>query len=308
MFTVTGKSARKPVAPPQMVDAGEKRVLPRPLRRIVRFCVSLAAGRIHIPAHTGTVSALAFLAATGFYGMSVGGHTDAFAGGVVAGAGFGVEDVRVSGNRQTSEIDILQLLGLDGTTSLVALDIEGARKKLNALPWVEDSEIRKIYPRTVEVRLREREAFAIWQHGQELSLIEKNGSVIAPLRDNKYASLPLFVGRDAETSAADFEEQMAAWPEIREKVRAYVRVSGRRWDLYLRDGMVVMLPDADIPQALQRLSRLDAEQQVLSRDVAAVDLRLVDRTTIRLTAGAAERRQAALDARSKMLRKAGQKI
>lgn len=41
-------------------SADDRMVLPRPLRRFVRFGVSLATGRIHIPAHTGTISAVAF--------------------------------------------------------------------------------------------------------------------------------------------------------------------------------------------------------------------------------------------------------
>src|SRR5690606_37110244 len=116
------------------------------------------------------------------------------------------------------------------TTSLVALDVDAARRKLSELPWVQYAEVRKVYPRTIEVMLKERQAFGIWQHGSELSLIEKDGSVIAPLRDNKFASLPLFVGRDAERAAASFEEAMAAWPELKSRVKAYVRVAGRRWD------------------------------------------------------------------------------
>lgn len=285
----------------------ERRVLPRPLRRAVRFSVSLATGRIHIARHTGTLSLLAFYSAIGLYGMSLGGHSQLVAQAATSAAGFAIEDVKVSGNAETSEIDILQLLGLDGTTSLVSLDIEQARKQLIELPWVEDAEVRKVYPRTIEVRLKEREAFGIWQHGAELSLIERNGSVIAPLRDNKFASLPLFVGRDAEQAAASFEEQFAAWPQLRARIKAYVRVAGRRWDLHLDNGVVVKLPENQVGKALSMLSRLDTEQQVLSRDIAAIDLRLEDRTTILLTAGAAERRQAAVDARAKALKKAGQK-
>lgn len=128
--------------------------------------------------------------------------------------------------------------------------------------------------------------------------------MIAPLRDNKFAALPLFVGRDAETGAAGFVAQLADWPEIRNRVRAYVRIAGRRWDLHLDNGIVVKLPEENLPQALQLLARLDLEEKVLSRDVAAVDLRLTDRTTIQLTEGAAERRQTAVDARTKALKKA----
>jgi cell division protein FtsQ len=284
--------------------ADDRWVLPRPMRRAVRFCVSLATGRIHIPAHVGTAATFGFLAIVGIYGMSLGGHTQDVAQSTTAAAGFAIENVRVSGNNETSEIDILQLLGLDGATSLVALNVDDARRKLEQLPWVESAEVRKVYPKTIDVVLKERQAFGIWQHGADLSLIERDGSVIAPLRDNKFASLPLFVGRDAETAAAPFLDQMAKYPEIRSRVKAYVRIAERRWDLHLDNGVVLRLPSGDISNSLGVLARLEKSQSVLERDIAAVDLRLSDRTTIELTAGAEKRRQDALDARAKALKKA----
>lgn len=289
-------------------SAVEGRVLPRPMRRVVRFVVSLCSGRIAIPQHAGKVSLAGFYSAVAFYGIIVGGHGPAVVQAVTAGAGFAVEDVLVSGNRQTSEIDILQLLGLDGSTGLLGLDIAVARQALADMPWVESVEVRKVYPRAVEVVLRERQAYGIWQHGTELSLIEKSGSVIAPLRDNKFASLPLFVGRDAETAAAAVELEFARFPDIASRVKAFVRVAGRRWDIHLDNGVVVKLPEDDVGAALAKLSRLDAEQQLLARDIAAIDMRLADRTTIQLTPEAQERRLAALEERRKMLKKAGQSI
>ena len=305
MFALTGKkrSRVRQSDAAGLVEAESGRVLPRPLRRIVRFAVSLAVGRVAVPRHAGTVAAVSFLTATGFYGMSLGGHTQDFAQSTTTAAGFAIDDVQVSGARETSEIDILDQLGLDGTTSLVALDIEEARQKLAKLPWVEQVSVRKVYPGTIEIALKERTAFAIWQHGNDLSLIEKNGSVIAPLRDNKFSALPLFVGRDAEAAAADFEKQFDNWPEIKTRVRAYVRVAGRRWDLRLDNGVIVMLPEMNVPRAMEQLFRLQAEQGVLERDIAAVDLRLEDRTTIRLTEGALERRKVVLDQRKKELKK-----
>ncbi len=291
-----------------VVDASERRVLPRPLRRVIRFCASFATGRIPIPNHTGTIAALAFYAATGLYGVSIGGHGPALEQAATSAAGFSIEDVKISGNVETSEIDILQLLGLDGTTSLVAINIDQARRDLANLPWIADAEIRKVYPNTIEVKLKERQAYAIWQHGTDLSLIEKSGSVIAPLRDNKFANLPLFVGRDAEQAAITFETLFAGWPDLRPRVKAYVRVAGRRWDLHLDNGVIIHLPEEGVDEALARLARLESEQQVLERDIAAVDLRLSDRMAIQLTPGAAERRQAAVEARDKALKKAGQSI
>ncbi|MDF1634576.1 cell division protein FtsQ/DivIB [Mycoplana sp. MJR14] len=286
-----------------LAEAEGGRVLPRPLRRLVRFAVGLAVGRVSIPRHAGSVAAASFFAATGFYGMSLGGHTQDFAQTTTTAVGFAIDDVKVSGARETSEIEILELLGLDGTTSLVALDVEEARRKLSELPWVEHVSVRKVYPGTIEVALKERSAFGIWQHGNDLSLIEKNGSVIAPLRDSKFSTLPLFVGRDAEVAAADVEKQFEAWPDVKARVKAYVRVAGRRWDLRLDNGVLVMLPESNVPRAMEVLARLEAEQGILERDIAAVDLRLEDRTTVRLTEGAVERRKVVLEQRTKELKK-----
>ncbi|CAN7330434.1 cell division protein FtsQ/DivIB [Rhizobium rhizogenes] len=308
MFALTVKNIRRSRHRVQLEidDVEDAFVLPRPMRRVVRFLVSLGSGRVNIPAHTGTVSALALLAATGLYGMSIGGHAQDVAQATTSAAGFAIEDVKVSGNDQTSEIEILQLLGLDGTTSLVALDADAARQKIANLPWVENVEVRKVYPKAIEVKLTERKAYAIWQHGSELSLIQKDGSVIAPLRDNKFAKLPLFVGRDAETAAASIDQAFAKWPDVRDHVKAFVRVAGRRWDLYLDNGVIIRLPEDNIDGALARLTKIDKDQNLLQRDIAAVDLRLDDRMAIELTPDAVVRRQAAVDARTKALKKAGQ--
>ncbi|QGG93114.1 FtsQ-type POTRA domain-containing protein [Agrobacterium sp. MA01] len=302
---LVGGSGVYPAAP---IASGETKVLPRPLRRLVRFVLALCSGRIALPRHLGKVSLVAFYGLVSLHGAVVGGHGPIVMQTVTASAGFAVEDVRVSGNQHTSEIDILQLLGLDGSTSLLGLDIAAARQALSELPWVESAEVRKVYPSTVEVVLRERQAYGIWQHGNDLSLIERSGSVIAPLRDNKFASLPLFVGRDAETAAAAIDEEFSQWPAIASRVKAFVRVGGRRWDVHLENGIVVRLPEENVPGALALLNRFDVEQQVLSRDIAVVDLRLPDRVAVRLTVGAQERRTVALEERRKALKKLEQKI
>ncbi|MBO3760850.1 cell division protein FtsQ/DivIB [Ciceribacter sp. L1K23] len=285
----------------------EQFVLPRPLRRAVRFVIGLCTGRITIAPALGRLSFAAYCAFVVGYGVIAGGHGQTVAQSLTSAAGFAIEDVRVSGNQHTSEIDILQLLGLDGTTSLLALDIGAARQALSVLPWVETAEVRKVYPRTVEVMLKERQAFGIWQHGSELSIIEKNGSVIAPLRDNKFASLPLFVGRDAERAASSIETEFASWPAITPQIKAYVRVASRRWDVHLDNGVIIKLPETGMAEAMDRLGRLEAEQQVLERDIAAIDLRLPDRIAIRLTPEAQERREQALAEREKFLKKQGQR-
>ena len=277
-------------------------VLPRFLRRPARYFAALATGRLSIRPHVGSVAACAFLATTGVYGMTLGGHTHAVTQAVTTSAGFALEDVHVSGNIETSDIDILEQLGLDGTTSVVAINAQAAREKLMQLAWVTDAVVQKIYPRGLSVRLIERKPVGIWQHGDMLSLIDARGEVIAPLTGARHTDLPLYVGLGADKAADELEARMLFHPELRSRVKAAIRIAERRWDLRLDNGVTLSLPEDDIGAALQRFAEFDAGRDVLSRDIAAVDLRLEDRVTIRLTEASFERRKTALEARAKAIK------
>ncbi|HTE95696.1 MAG TPA: cell division protein FtsQ/DivIB, partial [Bradyrhizobium sp.] len=60
------------------------------------------------------------------------------------------------------------------------------------------------------------------------------------------------------------------------------------------NGIDVRLPEADVEGALGVLARLDAEKKLLTRDITAVDLRLADRLSIRLSDAAAQAREEAV--------------
>ena len=280
-------------------------MLPRILRRPVRFLAALVDGRVVIPPHTGTRAAVAFFALTGLYGVVQGGHLRALTETVTAATGFAVERVDVAGNVETSPIDVVQRLGLDGGTSTVTLNADAARAAILTLPWVADAQVRKVYPDVVDVTLTERQAFAIWQHGRELSLIERDGNVIAPFAHDGYSVLPLYVGLGADRHAADFDRLLDGWPELKGRVKASIRVADRRWDIRLANGVTIRLPEAGARVALSKLRRYESEQGLLERDIETVDLRLPDRVTIGLTEAAAERRKTAVEDRTRMLKKRG---
>ena len=283
-------------------------VLPRFLRKPFRFAVRLFQGNVNIPRHAGAVGMLGFLGATGLYGMAVGGHTSEVVKATASALGFAIEDVRVVGNNETSDIDILGQLNLDGETSLVGLSAEEARQSIDKLPWVESAEVRKVYPGTVLVSLHERKAFAIWQNDKELSLIDDAGDIIVPFRAGRYNNLPLVVGEGAENKVKGFVDEIAAYPGLAGKVRAYIRVGDRRWDLLLDNGVRIMLPESDPLKALAQVEKLDQEQHLLSRDIAAIDLRLEDRVTVQLTASGMKQREKFLAERKKELSRMGKRV
>ncbi|MCT8996880.1 cell division protein FtsQ/DivIB [Chelativorans intermedius] len=287
MFALKSERGRRPA------EVGL--VLPRWLRRPVRMLRRIDVERMESPRFGATIATGLLFALTGLYGGLAGGHMDEVIRQATSRVGFAIENIEVTGNRETSEIDILQRIGLDGWTSMVGFDVQAARLRIAELAWVERAEVRKVYPATLVVKIVEREPFALWQRDSRLSVIERDGDVIAPFYGGHLASLPLLIGEGAREAGPAFVEQVARVRGLSGRVRAYIRVADRRWDLRLDNGITIRLPERNVEAALAEVSRLDGQYALLSRDIESVDLRLADRLVVALTPESAEKRAAAFE-------------
>ena len=262
------------------------------------------------PPGVGVAASVLLLAATLGYGVFAGGHVIAIVDwlkdardSAANAAGFRIAAISLSGPKEVSREEILTTAGVTGRASLLFLDAAAARTRLLANPWIADAAVLKLYPDRLQITITERQAFALWQKDGRVSVIAADGTVLEPFVENRYLGLPLVVGRGAQRQAKDFLAIVDRYPDIRSAVRASVLVAERRWNLRLNNGIDVRLPEADVEQALDRLVALDRDKKLLSRDIVAVDLRLPDRVTVRLSDAAAQVRDDAL--KDKKKKKAG---
>ena len=271
-------------------------------RRARRLVSRLA----QIPQGAGVAASLLFLGATLSYGAIAGGHvaavTDWLKGArdnAANALGFRIAAVSVSGGSQVSREQALALAGVTGRSSLFFFNAETARAQLLANPWIADAAVLKLYPDRLLITITERRAFALWQRDGQVNVIADDGTVLQPFVEDRYRGLPLVVGSGAERHAKDFIGLLDRFPEIRSALSASVLVAERRWNLRLTNGMDVRLPENDLQVALDRLVKLDREKNLLSRDIASIDLRLADRVTVRLSDAALQAREDALKANAK---------
>ncbi|MBV8840758.1 MAG: cell division protein FtsQ, partial [Alphaproteobacteria bacterium] len=136
--------------------------------------------------------------------------------------------------------------------------------------------------------------FALWQLQGKVTAIAADGTVLSDKVEPRLATLPFVVGKGAAVKARDFLAALDKFPPIRDQVRAAIYVAERRWNLRLKNGIDVRLPETDVEAALAALVKLDAEKKLLTRDITAVDLRIADRLTVRLSDAAAAAREEAL--------------
>lgn len=203
-----------------------------------------------------------------------------------AKAALHVSRIEVSGRDMTTESALMQALGVKVGDDMLGFSVEEARKRIDALAFVERATVERRLPGTIVVRLVERRPFAVWQNQGRFVLIDRSGQVVADQGMNgkdaeAFAQLPLVVGAGAPQAADGLIGALAGEPDVRAHVVAAVRVGERRWNLTLRNGCDVLLPEGAEPQALHRLALLQRDHQLLTRPLEAIDMRLPDRLVIR---------------------------
>ena len=271
-------------------------------RRARRWAAKIA----NIPPGFGVAGSMCLIGATLAYGAVAGGHVGTIADwlketrdAAANAAGFRIAQISLSGEKQVSREQVLRTARVTGRTSLLFLDADAARARLLANPWIADAAVLKLYPDRLQITITERQAFALWQENGNVNVIAADGTVLEPVVEDRYLGLPLVVGPGAERAAKDFIGLIDRHPDIRSALRASILVAERRWNLRLTNGIDVRLPETDVEAALNRLGALDRDKKILSRDITAIDLRLPDRATVRLSDAAAQARDEAVKANAK---------
>jgi len=258
-----------------------------------------------IPRGAGIAAAAALILASAAYGTVRGGHLPViaeelrdFRNAVANAVGFRITSIALAGQGRLTREEILETAGITGRSSLLFLDAAEARARLKANPWIADATVLKLYPGRLRIGVTERDPFALWQRDGKVEVISDDGTVVESFSGTRFAKLPLVVGVGAETRAKDFLALLDRYPLVRDKLHAAVLVAERRWNVELDNGIDVRLPEDGVDAALDMLVKLDRNDKILSRDIAAIDLRLPDRVTVQLSDDAAAARQDALKAKT----------
>ena len=166
--------------------------------------------------------------------------------------------------------------------------------RLKANPWIADATILKLYPDRLHIAITERQAFAMWQKDNRVTVIALRRHGGAAFRRCALCESAAGRGRGRrEKAASEFLALTDRFPRLRDQVRAYVLVAERRWNLRLKNGIDIRLPETEPERALETLVALDRDKKLLSRDIVG------DRPARCRTASTARLSDAAAAARPK---------
>ena len=154
------------------------------------------------------------------------------------------------------------------------------REQIEQLGWVEKAFVQRILPNTLRLTIIERNPIALLQTQNGHKLIDRNGEIIAGAKPETFGHLPVVSGEAAALSANGIIEILKTEPELYSEIWAIHHISKRRWNVLMKNGVTIKLPEIQPGFAWSRLARFDYKNQIIQRDLAVIDMRLPDQILI----------------------------
>jgi cell division protein FtsQ len=173
-------------------------------------------------------------------------------------------------------------------TGFFDVDVQVIHAAVTGLPWVESATVRRVWPDTIDIKVRERKPFVRWG---EKSLMSENGIVFIPRSTEPFEDLMILTGPDQQqvkvleimkgvkTALADQSFEIAEFT-----------INNRwAWKIKLANGLKIQLGRTEQLKKLQRfLKTLNVLQQEQIDAMEVVDLRYPNGYAVSWKAGTPE--------------------
>ncbi len=199
--------------------------------------------------------------------------------------GFGINDIIVEGRKKTTITSLNEKINLNRNDSILQIDLNELKTKIEDLPWIERAELKRSYfPNILQISLKEKQIIALYQSNGKYYPIDKYGNII---QTDYIPNVPvmIIVGEHAPEKLFELFNVILTDPELFSHIKAATLNSERRWDLTFNDldkGIKVKLPEENIKQAWEKLRKINNKYGIFKRKLTSIDLRYEDRVNVEI--------------------------
>ena len=106
---------------------------------------------------------------------------------------FKAEMITVEGGQRLTPEQILKTADIVEGVNLICLNLKTVRKRLLAHPWIAEADIRRIFPGSIAIRIREQEPIAVLDFGKQF-FINKDGVIFKEAQASEIPGMPVMSG------------------------------------------------------------------------------------------------------------------
>ncbi|MEC8110898.1 MAG: cell division protein FtsQ/DivIB [Pseudomonadota bacterium] len=197
-----------------------------------------------------------------------------------AEAGLRLQTIEVQGRAHTPKEVLIAASELTLGQPMLTISLPALHERLATIGWVREVAVERRMPSTIRLILTERVPMALLQTEAGHRVIDEHGDIISGADPAAFGHLTVVAGSSAAPNAAPLLNILRTEPELFAEVWAVTYQSERRWDVHLRNGIRVRLPETDPRTAWSRLAVIDHSKKIIDRDLAVIDMRVPDQMIV----------------------------
>ena len=227
-----------------------------------------------------TGAMMAGLLATGIFAYAERGRLSTGFVTASADAGLRLQTIEVQGRAHTPKEVLIAASELTLGQPMLTISLPALHERLATIGWVSEIAVERRMPSTIRLILTERVPMALLQTEAGHRVIDEHGDIISGADPAAFGHLTVVAGSSAASNAAPLLNILRTEPELFAEVWAVTYQSERRWDVHLRNGIRVRLPETDPRTAWSRLAVIDHSKRIIDRDLAVIDMRVPDQMIV----------------------------
>lgn len=201
---------------------------------------------------------------------------------------FALSDVKVSGQVEATDVELVRLGGVLLGQNLVAMDVRAMERAIATHPWVKSVSVTRHLPSRLSIEVVEHRAIAMLSFG-ELYLVNEDAAPFKRIKPGDAVDLPLVTGVDREAFASGDEAAVASLRQALTLIEAYgadptvagqplseVNLKPEGLTAVTADGQEIEFGEGDVLPKLGRLARV--RKELHARSMVAEVIRLDNRT------------------------------
>jgi len=197
-------------------------------------------------------------------------------------AGMVLSEVWVTGKHNQNKNEIINAINLNIGDSILLIDLDLIRDKINQLPWVSNSSVYLQSQGILQIDVLEYIPVAVYELNNINYLIDINGNRIIQIPPDDYIDLIRVIGENALQNMDEIKLIVKKLKNYNLSLNKIERIGNRRWNIYFSEDFYVKLPSENPQSALLRLEKFLSTYDVKSEKLAFIDLRLLDTLTFKL--------------------------
>ena len=188
---------------------------------------------------------------------------------------YSLSVVNINGLNNINEDEILNLIKPYKDSSIFLIPIKKIAKKISQNNWVKSINIQSNYKDTIEINIDESKPIGIYTTGIQNILFSDDLKILENITNNekRFSALIKFEGKN---SIHESIKLIDSFPDdfIQYVDKAFL-INQRRWDLELKNSILLKLPENNIKEALENYKKIYinfSNEELI--EIESIDLRM----------------------------------